>query len=407
MDQSETGRLRKKLNNLSSLKKQLEQHDAILSLVRQRSQSWQGASEGTMTELGRVFAELSQALPEKAISFDENNNDIDALQAKIVSARSKAEDGIARIHEALDVKTPDTNVPKPTEGMNPRISEATDKRRVFVVHGRNMGARDAMFALLRAIDLDPIEWEEAIQMTGSTSPHTGIVLDVAFSNAQAAVILVTGDDVACLGEQFVETHDPAHERQLTAQARPNVLFEMGMAFGKYPSRTLIVEFGHTRPFSDLTGRNTIHFRDTAANRKRIADRLKHAGCSVKTDNKVDWLTVGDFSSAFQLPRQASVDSAATITNLKEQITRLEDNQQRLKNGIQTLSDQRTEQAKKIEELTARLQRRDKEVTELHDAHERADQTANASLHEQRRQIAVLQQDIHHLEARLAEKNMRD
>ena len=39
-------------------------------------------------------------------------------------------------------------------------------RKVFVVHGRNGAARTAMFAFLRAIGLDPIEWSVAVQMTG-------------------------------------------------------------------------------------------------------------------------------------------------------------------------------------------------------------------------------------------------
>jgi predicted nucleotide-binding protein len=39
-----------------------------------------------------------------------------------------------------------------------QLAQTPDKRRVFVVHGRNILARDAVFELLRAIDLYPIEW---------------------------------------------------------------------------------------------------------------------------------------------------------------------------------------------------------------------------------------------------------
>ena len=38
--------------------------------------------------------------------------------------------------------------------------------RVFVVHGRNAEARNAMFTFLRSIGLKPIEWDQAIALTG-------------------------------------------------------------------------------------------------------------------------------------------------------------------------------------------------------------------------------------------------
>ena len=321
MDPEENLRLRRKRANLSGLKDQLTEQDEILKGVQHRSQPWQGAPESVMEVMRHLFRELTNALPEKKISFDDNN-DIDGLRSQISSVRSKVQSALAAIYEDIGQLPPETNPERANEAISIKPSEATDKRRVFVVHGRNVKTKDAMFAFLRAIDLAPIEWEEAIHMTGGTAPYMGNILDIAFSRAQAAIILITGDDIACLGEQFVETHDLAHERQLTPQARPNVIFEMGMAFGKYPDRTLIVEFGHTRPFSDVTGRNTIHFTDNSQSRTKIADRLRNAGCLVRTDNRSDWLTVGDFSLAFQLPiHTPPVLKAAqeTIDTLKAEI----------------------------------------------------------------------------------------
>lgn len=60
-----------------------------------------------------------------------------------------------------------------------------DPRRVFVVHGRNLAARDAMFSFLRAVGLQPIEWSQAVAMTGEASPYVGTILDAAFGAAQA------------------------------------------------------------------------------------------------------------------------------------------------------------------------------------------------------------------------------
>jgi predicted nucleotide-binding protein len=184
----------------------------------------------------------------------------------------------------------------------PDHQDAVDKRKVFVVHGRNLDARDALFAFLRAIDLAPIEWEEAVQMTGETAPYVGNVLDAAFSQAQAAIILMTGDDVARCGKYYLETHDSADEKNLTPQARPNVLFEAGMAFGKYPNRTLIVALGALRKFTDIEGRNFVRMSNKSESRQKLADRLKTAGCAVKTTYRSGWQTAGgDFDAAIRHP----------------------------------------------------------------------------------------------------------
>ena len=55
-----------------------------------------------------------------------------------------------------------------------------DPRKVFVIHGRNEAARKGLFDFLRSIGLDPIEWSEAIRLTGKGSPYIGQVLDAAF-----------------------------------------------------------------------------------------------------------------------------------------------------------------------------------------------------------------------------------
>ena len=60
-----------------------------------------------------------------------------------------------------------------------------DPRRVFVVHGRNLKARDSMFTFLRAVNVDPIEWSEAVSLTGEGSPFNGQALERAFSEAKA------------------------------------------------------------------------------------------------------------------------------------------------------------------------------------------------------------------------------
>ena len=167
-------------------------------------------------------------------------------------------------------------------------------KNVFVVHGRNLEARNSLFRFLRSIGLRPIEWDQAIKMTGKASPYIGEVLEIAFTEAQAIVVLFTPDDEVRLRASYRKDHDPAFESQLVGQARPNVLFEAGMAMGRSPEQTILIEIGNLRPFSDIGGRHTIRLNNSAESRHSLGQRLKTAGCSCELTGN-DWLSEGDFN----------------------------------------------------------------------------------------------------------------
>ena len=175
----------------------------------------------------------------------------------------------------------------------PAISDSDRAKRVFVIHGRNDAARRAVFELLRSIGLSPIEWSEAIAMTGKGSPFIGEVLDAAFASAQALVVLMTPDDIAYLRSEY-SGGDGDSDTEPQAQARPNVLFEAGMAMGRDPDRTVIMELGRLRGFSDVAGRHVIRMSDTPQKRSELARRLQTAGCDVNLKGN-DWMTAGDFT----------------------------------------------------------------------------------------------------------------
>ena len=170
---------------------------------------------------------------------------------------------------------------------------------VFVVHGRNEEARKAMFEFLRSIGLQPMEWSQAVKSTGKTAPYIGEVLDGAFSRAHAVVVLMTPDDEARLRERFWKDGEAPYEMQLSGQARPNVLFEAGMALGRHSDRTILVELGELRPFSDLAGRHVIRLDNSSQRRQDLAQRLQIAGCPVTVEGR-DWHTAGDFATAVSL-----------------------------------------------------------------------------------------------------------
>lgn len=173
----------------------------------------------------------------------------------------------------------------------------TNKKRpnqVFVVHGRDRLARDAMFSFLRALGVKPIEWNSALAMSKQAAPYIGEILEAAFSNARAVVVLLTPDDLAQLRPDLVAPSDKPYERTPTGQARPNVLFEAGMAFATHPDQTVLVQMGSIREFSDVAGRHVVHMSDEYAKRQELATKLKNAGCDVDTTGS-DWVNAGDFT----------------------------------------------------------------------------------------------------------------
>lgn len=186
-----------------------------------------------------------------------------------------------------------TVVALPTSDDAANVHNLRDRRKVFVVHGRNLKLRGALFAFLRSIGLNPTEWSQAVKATGKSSPYVGEVLDDAFSEAQAVVVLLTPDDRAFLRESLRKVNDPSYESTPTLQARPNVLFEAGMAMGRCPDRTVLVEVGDLRPFSDIGGRHIIKLNNSTERRQELAQRLESAGCAVDLTG-TDWHREGEF-----------------------------------------------------------------------------------------------------------------
>jgi predicted nucleotide-binding protein len=171
---------------------------------------------------------------------------------------------------------------------------ATRGRKVFVVHGRNDRLRKALFSFLRSLNLEPLEWRKAIAATGKATPMVAEILDAAFEQAVAIVVLLTPDDRVTLASVHRKSSDPPYESRIVGQARPNVLFEAGMAFGKNPNATVMVQVGDVKPFSDIGGRHVTRLGNDPESRSEVVTKLSNAGCAVD-DNGSDWYTEGDFA----------------------------------------------------------------------------------------------------------------
>jgi len=247
------------------------------------------AAKAGETHLPRHLAAL-QLAADHSININKQAYATEEERALMRSAVSSA--------PRVPVSRAEPAVPTPARKAAKKAAKKQAARRtnsVFVVHGRDRAARDAMFAFLRAIGLQPIEWTQAVKMAKTAAPYVGQVLTAAFEHAAAVVVLLTPDDEGRLKKKFWKVDEPAYERALTGQARQNVIFEAGRAFATHPKETIIVELGKTRPFTDTSGIHAIRLSNAAEARRDLAQRLETAGCEVDTTG-TDWFTAGDFSA---------------------------------------------------------------------------------------------------------------
>jgi predicted nucleotide-binding protein len=173
-----------------------------------------------------------------------------------------------------------------------------DRKSLFLVAGRDNPAIAAVKALIRALRIKIVEWGHAVDSTGVPNPYIGDVILEGMKLADATLVLFTPDDVVQLRRDLWRDDDPHEERQYMGQARPNVLYEAGIAEVLGRKRTIMVEVGRVKPFTDTGGRHVIRLDGNVANIKALVDRMKTAGLDPDTSG-TDWLTVGDVAMAIK------------------------------------------------------------------------------------------------------------
>jgi predicted nucleotide-binding protein len=119
-----------------------------------------------------------------------------------------------RVLEAVIEALPATSQPQSTT-IN---TQPAANRKVFLVHGHQHGAREAVARFLEKLELEPVILDEE-----ANRGRTVIEKFLAHSNVAFAIVLVIGDDVG-----GVKGSDPA---ALRPRARQNVIFELGYFVG--------------------------------------------------------------------------------------------------------------------------------------------------------------------------------
>ncbi|MFZ1010015.1 MAG: TIR domain-containing protein [Candidatus Sulfotelmatobacter sp.] len=179
-----------------------------------------------------------------------------------------------------------------TSSNTPERRQPTNPETVFVIHGHQLLGEFHDF--LRSLGLRPFEWSQARGQTGKPNPFTWEIVDHALRGAGAVVALMTPDDEACLRKDLWSENMNALEKQLLFQPRQNVLFEAGVAFGRAPDRTVLIQVGQHRPMSDLAGHHILHLDNSPQSRRSVADGLRAAGCPVDLSGS-DWFSAGNFA----------------------------------------------------------------------------------------------------------------
>jgi predicted nucleotide-binding protein len=174
--------------------------------------------------------------------------------------------------------------------------QKTKENTVFVVHGRDIKLRDAMYQFLGALGLKPQEWGHAIRAVRRRggNPYVNDAVAKIMEEAQAVVVLLSPDDEAKLKDQFVTRHERQSEGKLRGQARQNVIFETGVAIGAHHKKTVMVRVGDVKPFTDVGGMHIPNFSGDDKSRHDLANRLEDLGCKINRDGD-HWLRTGDFA----------------------------------------------------------------------------------------------------------------
>jgi len=149
----------------------------------------------------------------------------------------------------------------------PPIAPLAGTRRVFIVHGRDEAAKEAVARFLTKLELEPIILHE--------QPNQGRTVIEKFegsADVDFAVVLLTPDDIGYLADDF-DNPKP--------RARQNVVFELGYFVGRLGrSRVCALHKGGVEILSDYEGVVYVSMDDPQGWRLLLAREIKAAGVNV-------------------------------------------------------------------------------------------------------------------------------
>lgn len=153
-----------------------------------------------------------------------------------------------------------------------RKDSATVSRKVFVVHGRDVAARESVARFLQNLELEPIILHEQPNEGRTIIEKFEKYADVGF-----AVVILTADDIGRLGNGAKD------ERR----ARQNVILELGFFLGSLGRKRVcpLYEVGVTVP-SDYDGVAYVPLDENGGWKLQLARELTSAGLAIDMNRAI-------------------------------------------------------------------------------------------------------------------------
>ncbi len=152
---------------------------------------------------------------------------------------------------------------------------ATTGNEVFIVHGRDQGAKETIAREVEKLGLKAVILHE--------QPNRGRTiiekLEELAKSASFAIVLLTPDDFGALKDRIDDTQNP--------RARQNVIFELGYFIGRLGrERVCPIYKGEIESPSDIDGIVYVHMDESGAWRQDLTQEMESAGLPIIRRSKV-------------------------------------------------------------------------------------------------------------------------
>ncbi len=196
---------------------------------------------------------------------------------------------------ARDVSEHVPTKPLSRKSNSSKVPRKSVDKSVFVIHGRDAELNESIYNFIRSLNLEVIEWNHALKRAskGNANPYIGDILDKVLAQAGALVVLLSPEDMVRLHPDLTPKSEAKTEGKTQLQARPNVLFEAGLALGAHPNKTILVQVGTIKPFSDVGGMHIHRLSNSTSSRHAFINKLEVVLGPVDRTGET-WTKTGNF-----------------------------------------------------------------------------------------------------------------